>query len=76
MTIHMGDDFSRRDASFDGAWRPETPQTPRHGPGRNSGKGPQGHTGIQGHTCNLDAAAADSTNMDMLEHGLIQPGDL
>ena len=68
----MGDDFSRRDASYDTTW--PKPQTPRLLKRKTQDVTPT--TDQQTSVTTWDQAATDSTNMDMLEHRLIQPGDL
>jgi hypothetical protein len=74
MTMHMGDEFSRLNPDQGpplehgpaGEWPPPPRQprpknvTPRYT------KAP----------CDWEKASADSTNMSMLEHELIQPEDL
>jgi hypothetical protein len=76
MTIHLGDDFAQRgpkdlghDLGPHGEWpRPQTPPRPTDVTLRSKKRAvtPQ----------DWDQASSDSTNMSMLEQGLVQPGDL
>jgi hypothetical protein len=75
MTMHMGDLFSRSGDRYDGAWPQTKPQTTtKNLPAICS----CGLHPVRGGNlyCDMCLAAQDSTNQDLLDHGLVQPGDL
>ena len=69
MPMHSGDEFSRRGTTenepFEGRWPPRLPQTNNVTPRYNKRA-----------VTDWDQASTDSTNMDMLEQGTIQPEDI